>query len=263
MSQNPEWIDSHCHLEMLKGEPKRILEKSFQQGMGSCVTIGTNHRSNQKILQYCQEFSQVFATLGIHPHGAAGFQDEHLDWIKQEASNNIKIVGIGECGFDLYYRHSPESDQKTAFIAQLDLAVELALPVVIHSREADSITRDVIDDFKQKQLAGVVHCFTSDIAQARYMLDAGLYLSFNGICTYPTADSVREVLKFTPLDRILLETDAPFLSPQAKRGKPNSPGNVSIVGKFIANYLNIPADEFARLTANNTHNLFSRIPNES
>jgi TatD DNase family protein len=263
MSQNPEWIDSHCHLEMLKGEPKQILEKCFHQDVGTCVTIGTNHSSNQQILQYCKDFSQVYATLGIHPHEAASFQDEHLDWIRKEANNNKKIIGIGECGFDLYYERSPETDQKNAFVAQLDLAVELALPVVIHSREADSITRDVIDGYKQKQLTGVVHCFTSDIDQARYMLDAGFYLSFNGICTYPTAESVREVLKFTPLDRILLETDAPFLSPQTKRGKPNNPGNVSIVGKFIANYLNIPSDEFAGLTANNTHNLFPRISNES
>ena len=263
MSPTPEWIDSHCHLEMLKGETKQILENSFRQGMGMCVTIGTNHKSNQRIVQYCQAFKQVYATLGVHPHEAAGFQEAHLDWMKQQAKCNLKIVAVGECGFDLFYRHSPETDQKKAFIAQLDLAVELGLPVVIHSREADKITRDVLDDYKRKDLTGVVHCFTSDLTQARYLLDAGFYLSFNGICTYPTADSVREVLKYTPPDRILLETDAPFLSPQSRRGRPNSPGNVSIVGKFIAKYLKVPADEFARLTANNTCNLFSRIPNES
>jgi len=263
MSQNPEWIDSHCHLDMLNGEPKGILEKSFHQGMGMCVSIGTNHGSNQKILQLFQDFENVYVTLGFHPHGASSFRVEQLDWIRQEAGKNPKIVGIGECGFDLYYNRSPEVDQKRAFIAQLELAAELAFPVVIHSRNADTATRKVLDNFKQKNLTGVVHCFTSDIAQAKYLLDAGFYLSFNGICTYPNADSVRDVLKYTPLDRLILETDAPFLSPDPIRGKPNWPGNVSLVGKFISQYLKIPTDKFARLTTKNTLNLFSRIRYEN
>lgn len=263
MSQTLGWIDSHCHLEMLKGETKSILEKSVHQGMGTCITIGTNHSSNRKILQYCKEFKDVYATLGVHPHEASTFNDEHLNWIKQEAIYNTKIVGIGECGIDLYYEHSPKKDQEGAFVAQLDVAVELALPVVIHSREADTITRNILDNYKHTSLTGVVHCFTSDMKQAEYLLDAGFYLSFNGICTYPNAESIREVLRNTPLDRILLETDAPFLSPQPIRGKPNSPGNVSLVGEFVANYLKIPSKKFAKLVANNTHNLFSKIEYEN
>ncbi|MCP4752461.1 MAG: TatD family hydrolase [Proteobacteria bacterium] len=262
MDQNHKWIDSHCHLEMLKGNTQDALEKSFRQGMRICISIGTNHESNRKVQQYCGIYDQVFGTFGFHPHTASKFEWDHLYWIKREIEKDDKIVAIGECGFDFFYSYSKKDEQKEAFAAQLSLASELGIPVVIHSRDADQETRDMLDSFKGKNLTGVIHCFTSTLELAKYVLDAGFYLSFNGICTFPQADSVRRVLKYTPRDRILLETDAPYLSPVPYRGKPNIPGHVSIIGEYIADFLKMPIERFSELVFQNTITLFPRISYE-
>lgn len=262
MRHDLEWVDSHCHLEMLKKSTGKSLEKSFQQGMRICITIGTDHKSNQKISEYCQQYRQVYGTYGIHPHHASNFKWSHLDWIKNEIQKDPKIVGIGECGYDLFHRFSKEKDQKEVFAAQLNLAAELQMPIVIHSRDAERVTLDMLESAKGKNLFGVFHSFTSTLELARYVLDAGFYISFNGICTFPNADSVRQVLKYTPLDRVLLETDAPFLSPEPLRSKPNIPGNVAIIGKYVADFLKIPLEEFSKQILKNTLSLFSRISYE-
>lgn len=262
MNNSYSWIDSHCHLEMLKGSLDDNLEKSFQQGMEFCISIGTDHDSNLKIKKICSEYEQVYGTFGFHPHNASEFKQEHLDWIRSEILNDKKIVGIGECGFDLHYNHSSKSDQLKAFESQLALALEMQLPVIIHSREADLETREVLNRFVDQGLKGVVHCFTSDLDQAKFLLDRGFYLSFNGICTFPQADTVRQVLKYAPQDRILLETDSPFLSPVPLRGKPNFPGNVSIVGEYVADLLGLSVQKLARIVSQNTWSLFPKIKYE-
>ncbi len=256
------WVDSHCHLEMLKGDVNRILSDGIREGMAFCISIGTSAAANQKVVELCRQFSEVYGTLGFHPHGASKFEPTQLDWLKNQIQNNQKIVGVGECGYDFYYHHSSIKEQKEAFSAQLDLALETDVPIVIHSRDADSETRDILENYKGKNIQGVVHSFTSTIEQARYLLDFGFYLSFNGISTYAKADQVREVLKFTPKERILLETDAPYLSPVPLRGKQNVPGNVSIVGQFVANFLKLPQDHLAQLVLQNTLTLFNRIEYE-
>lgn len=256
------WVDSHCHLEMLKGDVSTILEKSFQEGLAFCISIGTIDTANQKVVGLCDRFDKVFGTLGFHPHYASKFDADQLDWIRMEIQDNRKIIGVGECGFDYYYHHSSKKDQQKAFSAQLDLALETGVPVVIHSRDADAETRDVLEGYKGKDLQGVVHSFTSTVEQARYLLDFGFYLSFNGISTYPKAGQVRDVLNYTPHERILLETDAPYLSPAPLRGKPNVPGNVSIVGQFVAEFLELSPDYLAQLVLQNTLTLFPRIKYE-
>ena len=248
---------------MIKENPHAVMEKSHAEGLAYCLTIGTSHQANQQVKTISQECGNVYGTLGFHPHGASQTQNDHLDWIKKEVQTNQKMVAIGECGYDLFYEHSPKNDQTIAFKNQLDLALELEMPIVIHSRDADSETRTMLDAYKHTGLSGVVHCFTSDLSQAKYLLDAGLYLSFNGICTFPQAQEVRDVLKYTPPDRILLETDAPYLSPVPFRGKANYPGRVSLVGKFIANYLNLSEEAFAEQISHNTKALFTRIDYEN
>ena len=262
MERELEWVDSHCHLEMLKGDVHAALKKSFQSGMAYCITIGTSPSANKKIVSFCQSIKRVYGTLGCHPHNASKFDIKELDWVKQQIELYDTIVGIGECGFDLYYEHSDRSLQKIAFDAQLSLAIEIDMPVVIHAREADQLTRDVLEPYRSKNITGVVHSITSDLDQARFLLDFGFYLSFNGICTFSQAESVRDVLKFTPPDRILLETDAPYLSPEPYRGKPNIPGNVALVGKYVAELLNISQEQLAQQTARNTKTLFPRISYE-
>lgn len=256
------WVDSHCHLEMLKGEIDGIMVDTRERGLLFCITIGTGVTSDHKIVDLCSRFDDVYGTLGFHPHYASRLDYEHLEWIRDTARSNRKIVAVGECGLDFYYNRSSREDQLKAFGVQLDLALELALPVVIHARDADPETQDILNSYRGKGLQGVVHCFTSGIEQARYLLDFGMYLSFNGISTYPQAEEVREVLAYTPLDRILLETDSPYLSPVPLRGKPNTPGNVTIVGEYIADFLGQSPDSLAQQTLENTLRLFNRIQYE-
>lgn len=256
------WVDSHCHLEMLKGDVGSILTDCSHDGMVFCISIGTNVTANQKVVGFCDQFNGVFGTLGFHPHYASKFDPTHLDWIKHEIRHNQKIVGVGECGFDFYYHRSSTQEQRLAFTALLDLSLECDIPIVIHARDADLETKDILKNYRGKGLKGVVHSFTSTVEQARYLLDFGFYLSFNGISTYKQADQVRDVLKYMPQDRILLETDAPYLSPVPLRGKPNKPGNVAIVGRFVANYLGLPPEHLAQLVLQNTLTLFHRIEYE-
>ncbi|MBU2512229.1 TatD family hydrolase [bacterium] len=263
MISKPVWVDSHCHLEMLKEDLDVVMDKNQETGTTYCVTIGTSHKSNTLIQQLLQDYPNLYGTFGFHPHGASAVQESHYDWIKDNLESNHKIVAIGECGYDLFYEYSDRSTQATVFERQLFLASEMNMPVVIHSRDADSLTCEMLDLFKGKALTGVVHCFTSDLSQAKYLLDYGFYLSFNGICTFPQAETVREVLKYVPMDRILLETDSPFLSPVPYRGKPNYPGRVSIVGEFVADLLGISTVQLANQVLNNTRTLFPRFNYEN
>lgn len=256
------WVDSHCHLEMLKGNIDDILDKARRNGMPFCISIGTGIAANRRVVDLCGQFDNVYGTLGFHPHYASSFDVEHLEWMRERIRTDQRIVAVGECGFDFYYNRSVKKDQVKAFTAQLDLAIETGVPVVIHARDADLETRDILESYKGKNLEGVVHCFTSGPDQARYLLDAGFYLSFNGISTYSQAEEVREVLGFVPRDRILLETDSPYLSPVPMRGKPNVPGNVAIVGEFVADFLELQPDRFSQLILENTLTLFNRIPYE-
>ncbi len=256
------WVDSHCHLEMLKGDVDGILTDCHRDGMVFCISIGTGLAANKKVVGLCDQFDGVYGTLGFHPHYASKFDPTHLDWIKNEIQHNPKIVGVGECGFDFYYHRSSTDEQNVAFAAQLDLSLECGVPIVIHSRDADLETKSILENYHGKGLQGVIHSFTSTVEQARYLLDFGFYLSFNGISTYKQADQVRDVLKYVPKDRILLETDAPYLSPVPLRGKPNVPGNVSIVGRFVADFLALPVDHLAQLVLQNTLTLFRRIEYE-
>ena len=262
-SRNLKWVDSHCHLEMLKEDIPAVLAKSREMGVFRYITIGIEHNSSQQVDTMTQTYSGVFGTVGCHPHSASQFEEPHLDWMRRRLETNRKLLGLGECGFDLFYRLSEKEDQRRVFIRQLELSAELKMPVVVHTREAEKETRELLEAFHKNALTGVFHCFTSSLELAKYVLNRGFYISFNGICTFPKSDNVRAILKYTPLDRILLETDSPYLSPVPVRGKPNFPGNVSIVGSFIADYLQIPTHDLAAIVRNNLTSLFSRYIDEN
>lgn len=259
LKHKDSWVDTHCHLEMLKEDPKGALERSREMGVKLFMTIGTKQASNQAILGHLEEYEGVWGALGIHPHEADHAQPEHLEFILEHSKSNPKLVAIGECGYDYYYGYSSRENQKRVFYRQLEMALELDLPLVIHSREAEEDTLTMLADFKGKGLRGVFHSFTSSKELAHEVLEAGFHLSFNGICTFPKSEDVREVLRMTPLDRLLLETDAPFLAPVPVRGKPNFPGNVAHVGHFIAEHLRMETEELRRQTTLNALRLFERV----
>lgn len=257
------WIDSHCHLEMIKENIPDLFLRSEADNLKACITIGTDHASNIQVIEMCERYPQIFGTLGVHPHEASTFTRKEADFIEAEAQKNPKIVAIGECGFDFHYNLSDQKQQHEAFEQQLDIAVRSNLPVVIHTRDAEEETIEVLTHFKDQNLKGVFHCFTSSMKLAEFALKSGFYISFNGISTFPKSREVKEVLKETPLDRILLETDAPYLAPVPHRGKPNTPKYVPVVGHFISEFLDIPVEEFSKITLQNTKRLFSRLSNEN
>lgn len=256
MTKDINWTDTHCHLEMLEGSPEEHLELCKKQGVGSCITIGTTPDSNQRVKELTHQFSQVWGTYGIHPLRAGQCTEEDFQWIQTEIQGSSKIVAIGECGYDFYYEHATREQQREAFARQLEMAVELDYPVVIHTREAEPETKEMMAPFISKGLRGVLHSFTSSLDLAKFAIDSGFYLSFNGICTFKKSDEIREVLRFTPLQQMLIETDSPYLTPVPLRGKPNTPGNVSIVGKFIAQFLGLEEQNFSHIMAENTQKLF-------
>ena len=259
MSANFTWVDTHCHLEKSEEPLENIISKSKKLDVSKFITIGTEHDSNQNVDQITQSNDDIYGTVGFHPHDASEYQQIHADWIIQAIEKNSKIVAVGECGLDYFYEYSDKTSQKSAFAAQLEIANQLNIPVVIHTRNAEQDTIDIIEAMPPNQLKGVFHCFTSSLDLAKYALKKGFYLSFNGICTFPKSEDVRAILKYTPRDRILLETDSPFLAPVPHRGKTNFPGYVSIVGEYVAKFLNLAPKELAQVTEQNTKTLFSRF----
>lgn len=257
------WIDSHCHLEMTKEIIPDLFSKDLENQLDYCITIGTDQTSNLQVVEICRQHDQLFGTLGVHPHEASKITQEQLNFIESESTRNSKIVAIGECGFDLYYGLSDKKSQREAFEKQLDIACRTNLPVVIHTRKAESDTIEILSNFKNQNLKGVFHCFTSSIDLAHFALDMGFHISFNGIVTFPKSKEVKQVLSMTPLERILLETDSPYLAPVPHRGKTNSPKYVSVVGHFISEFLNISVQELSDITTQNTKRLFSRISDGS
>ena len=259
MSANFTWVDTHCHLEKAEEPLESIITKSKDLNVTKFITIGTEHSSNQEVNHITKTNNDIFGTIGFHPHDASGFQQTHVEWMIQAIEENTKILAIGECGLDYFYEYSDKASQKSAFAAQLQLASQLNFPVVIHTRNAEQDTMDIIEASSTKGLTGVFHCFTSSMQLAKYALNKGFYISFNGICTFPKSEDVRAILKYTPLDRILLETDSPFLAPVPHRGKTNFPGYVSIVGEYVANFLKLEPQKLAKLTEQNTKTLFPRF----
>lgn len=254
MNQTPRWVDTHCHLEMLKEPAAGALEKGAALGLDRCLTIGTNHRTNLEVVAFCDQFEGVYGAVGFHPHHAKELTPGDLEFMDRALGQNPKLVAVGECGLDFYYGFSEPQLQTQAFGAQLQLAHKHQKPVVIHSREAETATLECLR--QHPPVRGVFHSFTSSSQMAAQVLELGFYLGFNGICTFPKSDAVREVLRQTPKNRLLLETDAPYLSPVPLRGKPNLPGNVSLVGAFVAEFLGLKTQELAEICYQNTLDLF-------
>ena len=250
------FIDTHCHLDILESTPEETIIEAKQAGVQRMVTIAVDEPSLDFVSSTVQEFPAVYGSVGFHPHDASKLTKSLLQKIRQLAEEQHKLIAIGEIGLDYHYMNSPAEIQQQAFRKQLQLAVELNLPVILHSREAETDTLNILQEFPVPS-HGVAHSFTSSIEMARTLVEMGWYLGINGIVTFKNAEDLRKVVRWLPLDRLLLETDSPFLAPIPFRGKPNKPAHIPAIATFIAELRDISLEELAQQTTANAQRLFN------
>lgn len=250
-------VETHCHLDYLKDRPlAETLSLAAAAGVQKFVTIGVDPDNLDGVLALAQGLTNVWCTQGIHPHDAKNMTDEVLAKIRSRASHP-RVVAIGEIGLDYYYNNSPKDVQLQAFRAQLEIAVEFERPIVIHSRDSDEDMMAFLREFGPKlKKKGVVHSFSSGPELAQTALDQGFYLGFNGMITFPKAENVRDAVRMCPVDRLLIETDSPFLTPVPHRGKENAPFYLPHVLKKMAELKGLEESKLADQLWVNSHALF-------
>lgn len=243
---------------MLKSDPDAALNSAAAQGVTRVITIGTEPKDHPLVLEWAaRRFPQVACTLGVHPHEATLWSPEVRDFIR--ANRQAKgLVAVGEIGLDYYYNNSPQDVQIAAFREQMLLAEELGLPVQIHTRDADADTAKVLEEFRGR-VRGLLHCFTSSAELARVALNCGFDLSFSGVVTFKNAQALRDVVRDVPLERLHVETDAPFLAPVPKRGQGNVPEFVLHTARTVAEIKGISLAELSGQTVANASRLFTRL----
>ncbi len=249
--------ETHCHLDRLKQAPlPALLQQAETAGVERILTIAVEPEDQQTVLDLADAYPQVFATQGIHPHDAEKMDAAVLEQMCQSLAHP-KVLAVGEIGLDYYYDHADRAVQRQVFSTQLARAAERDLPVVIHTREADDDTRAILAEHAPElRRKGVIHSFTSSQALADFCLDAGFLLGFNGIITFNKADNVRAVLRNTPADRLLCETDAPYLTPVPWRGHENAPHHLPWVLQRMADELQLAAETLAEHCRANAWRLF-------
>ena len=228
-------IETHCHLDYLDQADLEItLAKSRQVGIERIITIAVSAGNLESVMKLATSSANIWGTQGIHPHEAESYTPE-VDAIIRRNAVHAKILAVGEIGLDYYYDHADRAVQRSVFEQQLQTAIELDLPVVIHTREADDDTRDILKNCSTSLTRkGVIHSFTSSLALAEFCLAEGFMLGFNGITTFNSADNVRQVVAATPMTQLLLETDAPYLTPVPYRGRPNAPYYLPFIAETLA-----------------------------
>jgi TatD DNase family protein len=249
------WVDSHCHLPSLSGGAEAALERARAAGVEGVVCVGTDLASSQESIEVAARHADVAATVGLHPHDASKLGNEWEALVSLASTPGI--VAVGETGFDFYYRHSAADEQEAAFRAQIGLAHRLGRALVIHTRDAWDDTFRVLDDEGVPDRT-VFHCFTGGPDEAQRALSLGAYLSFSGIVSFKNAANVRAAAMLTPIDRMLVETDAPYLAPVPHRGRENEPAWVADVGAALATATGLSVDEIAAATRANTETVFQR-----
>lgn len=251
-------IDSHCHLTFpqLRKQVDDVVSAAAQAGVDCMITIGTTVEDSQAAAELARSHDRVYSAVGVHPHDAGKVRADYINALDTLCDNN-PIVAVGETGLDYHYDFADRTAQQEVFEAQLDLAARRNLPVIIHSREAEDDCLSIITGHTH-DLRGVFHCYAGSPDQARAVLDAGLYISTGGVVTFKNADNIRDMLRVVPTDRLLLETDAPFLSPEpVRKQRPNQPAYIMHTLAFVADLLGVDRDELAARTSDNARTLFN------
>lgn len=248
-------VDSHCHLDRLKldryqGDLDLAIEAASHAEVSKILCISIDRNNVNTVVDIARKYPHVFASVGIHPLDVAD-SPAVVDELIAMAALDKKVVALGETGLDYYYSEDNIQLQQQSFIAHLEAAKICRKPVVVHTRQAQKDTIDILKNHSDTSVAGVMHCFTEDWTMAKQALDLGFYISISGIVTFKNADQVRDVASKVPLDRLLIETDSPYLAPIPYRGKPNEPQYVREVAEFVANLRGLSLQEFAALTTEN------------
>lgn len=253
-----KWADLHCHLNFLETSPEEAVAAAQAVGVERMITIGTCSEDHQTVLDLVQKFYPVVhGTLGVHPHEAKDYTESTENFLRRHLGDK-GIVAVGEIGLDYYYDNSPRETQQEVFRKQLSLAEEFGLPVEVHTRDAEEDTVEILSEFKDR-VKGVIHCFSGSSWLAQKALDLGWNLSFSGILTFKKAEELRQICIATPLDRLHVETDAPYLAPVPHRGKKNQPAYVIHTAEKVAELKGVDLEELARQTRQNALQMFPRL----
>jgi len=254
-------IDSHCHLDYLArdGDLEEIVGRARRAGVSAMVTICTKLSEFDIVRAIAQRFPEVSCSVGVHPHEAEEEGQRSPDRLC-ELADLPEVVGIGETGLDYFYDHSPREAQQRSFRSHIAAARQTGLPLIVHTRDADADTVAILrEEAREGAVAGVIHCFTAGPELAEAALELGFYIGVSGIMTFKKAEELRETLRRVPLERLLVETDAPYLAPVPQRGKQNEPAFVVHTAAALAELKAVRADELAAVTTENFYTLFSRV----
>ncbi|MCB9206044.1 MAG: YchF/TatD family DNA exonuclease [Ignavibacteriales bacterium] len=251
------FIDTHAHLfyPNFNGEVEQVIERAKNAGVKYIIVPGTDLPTSKKAIELAEEYPQVYAAVGVHPHDTTEWKDSFIDTL-EEFSKHPKVVAIGEIGLDYYYDFSPKDIQQKALRAQIDLAIKVDLPIIVHNRESNDDIMNVIREYSNTNLRAQFHCFAGSIKDAKELTDMGHYISFTGNITFKKTESIREILKGVGIDKMLLETDSPFMTPVPYRGQRNEPSYVLHNAEKIAEIHNLSLEDVQRITNYNVYKLF-------
>jgi TatD DNase family protein len=241
-------IDTHCHLtfEELSGDVAAVIERSKAAGVTSWITVGTDPQENQKAVEFAERFENMYAAVGIHPHEARTVTPDTLKELCESARRK-KVVAIGETGLDYHYKFSSREEQREVFAEQLKIAAEMNLPAVVHSREAFDETMEILGQDSGNIKKVIFHCFTGEVSQAEIILDKGFYVSFTGAVTFKNAESIRDAARIVPMDRLMVETDSPYMSPEPMRKQRiNEPALMVHTARCLAELKGMDLADFAK-----------------
>ena len=258
-------VDSHCHLtyEPIFSSLDETIKKANLDGIKNLLTISTEDKSFENILKILDKYKCVYGSYGIHPHEAKNHKNINFNDIEKNIKKNNKIIGIGESGLDFYYNHSAKKDQIDSFLEHINASKKTNLPIIVHTRSAENETFEILNKaVKKENLKILIHCFTGSKEFAFKLLDIGAYISASGVVTFKKSIELANTFKEIPNDRILIETDSPYLAPEPLRGKSNEPSYIIHTLKFLANLKNIDSDALSKITSNNFFKLFGKLADE-
>jgi TatD DNase family protein len=251
-------IDTHCHLTFgqLAADVEGVLERSAAAGVRRWITVGTDAGENARVVELAESHKNVYAAVGVHPHEAKDAREDSFTQIEGFA-RKAKVVAIGETGLDFHYDFSPRDVQKRVFVRQIEIASETGLPLIVHSREAFDETAEILDEYGGGSKKVVYHCFSGGVDEAKALLDKGYSLSFTGVLTFKNAGAIREAAKFVGYDRMMLETDCPYMSPEpVRKQKTNEPAFMVQTARFIAELKGVGIEELAEAVTRTSEEFF-------